>query len=239
MIYCAGLCKLQVRFPDLPLETCRLQEYRRDKIRCDGARFVVKSLSMNLYSLIDTSFSRPCGGCAKKGYSVEQCIDGCEPCRRARVRCEDGKPCQRCRTMQLECRDEATMPTLRPSTPPVAPRSVRGGADRAKLACSSCRRDNKKVLPGFERLSIESLGSDPMILLLLVSAMISVRVRDVSRARKSAYMLDAVRNSSSYVAKVVERITNAVKTPDHVSIAWRVTSLAFLCLGREEDMGRG
>lgn len=46
--------------------------------------------------------------------------------------------------MQLECRDETTMPILRPSTPPVAPRSVRGGADRAKLACSSCRRDNKK-----------------------------------------------------------------------------------------------
>lgn len=102
------------------------------------------------YSLIDTSPSRPCGGCAKKGYSVEQCKYGCEPCRRARVRCEDGKPCQRCRMMQLECRDETTMPILRSSTPPVAPRSVRGSADRAKLACSSCRRDNKKVLPGFE-----------------------------------------------------------------------------------------
>jgi len=75
---------------------------------------------------------------------VEQCIDGCEPCRRARVRCEDGKPCQRCRMMQLDCRDETTTPNLRPSTPPVAPRSVRGSADRAKLACSSCRRDNKK-----------------------------------------------------------------------------------------------
>jgi len=46
--------------------------------------------------------------------------------------------------MQLDCRDETTTPNLRPSTPPVAPRSVRGSADRAKLACSSCRRDNKK-----------------------------------------------------------------------------------------------
>ncbi|KAF8817402.1 hypothetical protein BYT27DRAFT_7005521, partial [Phlegmacium glaucopus] len=97
---------------------------RRDKIRCDGAR--------------------PCGGCAKKGYSVEQCKDGCETCRRARVRCEDGKPCRRCRVMQLECRDETTMSILRSSTSPVPPRSVRGGTDRAKLACSSCRRDNKK-----------------------------------------------------------------------------------------------
>ena len=94
------------------------------------------------------------------------------------------------------------------------------------------------MLPGFERLSIESLDLDPMILLLLVSAMISVRVRDVSRVLKSAYMLDAVQNSSSCVAKAVERITNVVKTPDHVSIAWRVTSLAFLCLGRAEDTGR-
>lgn len=103
------------------------------------------------YLLIDTSPSRPCGGCAKKGYSVEQCKYGCEPCRRARVRCEDGKPCQRCRMMQLECRDETTMPILRSSTPSVAPQSVRGSTDRAKLACSSCRRDNKKVLPGFEQ----------------------------------------------------------------------------------------
>ena len=189
--------------------------------------------------MINTSPSRPCGGCAKKGYTVEQCKDGCESCRRARVRCEDGKPCQRCRMMQLECRDEITMPILRPSTPPVPPRSVRGGADRAKLACSSCRRDNKKVLPGFERLSIESLGLDPMILLPLVSAIISVRVRDVPRARKSAYMLDAVRSSSSCVAKVAERITNVVKTPDRVSIAWRVTSLASLYPEKGEDMGHG
>ena len=196
---------------------------------------------VRLQTVIDDyllNFSRPCGGCAKKGYSAEQCKDGCEPCRHARVRCEDGKPCRRCRMMQLECRDETSMSSLRSSTSPVPSRSVRGGTDRAKLACSSCRRDNKKVLPGFERLSIESLGLDSMILLLLVSAMISVRARGASRARKSAYMLDAVRNSSSCVAKVVERVTDVVKTPDHVSIAWRVTNLAFLFPGRGEDMGR-
>ena len=121
---------------------------------------MVQGLFSNRYRwtclLIDTSPSRPCGGCAKKGYSVEQCKYGCEPCRRARVRCEDGKPCQRCRVMQLECRDETTMPILRSSTPPVAPRSVRGSADRAKLACSSCRRDNKKVLPGFEHWNLSA-----------------------------------------------------------------------------------
>lgn len=77
------------------------------------------------------------------------------------------------------------------------------------------------------------------MLLLLVSAMINVRVRDVSRARKSAYMFNAVRNLSSCVAKAVERTINVVKTLDHVSIAWRVTSLAFLYPGRGEDMGRG
>ena len=78
-----------------------------------------------------------------------------------------------------------------------------------------------------------------MILLLLVSAMISVRVRGVSRAQKSVYMLDAVRNSSSCVAKAVERIINVVKTLDHVSIAWRVTSLVFWYPGKGEDMGLG
>ena len=138
--------------------------------------------------------------------------------------------------MQLECRDD-TMPNLRSSTPPVTPRSVRGGVDRAKLACSSCRRDNKKVLPGFERFvnRFARLRFDD----ILVSAMISVRVHGASHARKSAYTLDAVRNLSSCVARVVERIINAVKTRDHVNIVWRVTNLVFLCPGREEDMGRG
>ena len=92
--------------------------------------------------------------------------------------------------------------------------------------------------PGFERFSIESLDSDSMIL-LLPSAMISARVHDVSRAQKSAYMLDAVRSSSSCVAKVVEKIINVVKKLGHVSIVWRVRSLAFLCPGRGEAMGQG
>ncbi|KJA28033.1 hypothetical protein HYPSUDRAFT_795681 [Hypholoma sublateritium FD-334 SS-4] len=110
---------------------------RRDKIRCDG--------------------SRPCGGCRKKGYPAEQCTEGCEPCRRARVRCEEGKPCPRCGELGLEC---SASPVLAMHAPPLASMSSAGArhtsgstssksaasraGDRAKLACSNCRRDNKK-----------------------------------------------------------------------------------------------
>jgi hypothetical protein len=50
---------------------------------------------------------RPCSACERKGYAADQCTDGCEPCRRARVRCEDGngKPCKRCREMKIGCAD--------------------------------------------------------------------------------------------------------------------------------------
>lgn len=94
--------------------------------------------------MIDT---RPCSGCTKKGFTAEQCIDGCEHCRRARVRCEDGKPCLRCREMKLECVEESTGPPMRQdSSTRVAARAQRLKAnDRAKLACQACRRDNKKV----------------------------------------------------------------------------------------------
>ncbi|KAF8159492.1 hypothetical protein B0H34DRAFT_406483 [Crassisporium funariophilum] len=128
LISFTGLCELQVRSRNRQLYlSWRIHidcNTRRDKIRCDGAR--------------------PCSGCAKKGYSAEQCKDGCEPCRRARVRCEDGKPCQRCREMQIDCIDEIVSAILRSSSPPLPPRSSRGGHERAKLACLSCRRDNKK-----------------------------------------------------------------------------------------------
>ncbi|EIM86804.1 uncharacterized protein STEHIDRAFT_147278 [Stereum hirsutum FP-91666 SS1] len=95
---------------------------RRDKIKCDN--------------------ERPCSGCVKKGYPKEQCIDGCEPCRRARKRCCGGTPCTRCTELQLYCTDELH--------PPASPLDVTSGAsqssspERAKLACRSCRRDNKK-----------------------------------------------------------------------------------------------
>ncbi|TFK64098.1 hypothetical protein BDN72DRAFT_285337 [Pluteus cervinus] len=121
----------------------------KDKIRCDG--------------------SRPCTSCTKKGYAANQCIDGCEPCRRARTRCEGGKPCLRCRDHGLACQDDGTLGGAQGpsasgsgaqgqelgqgmmggammgdggSTMPV--RNVRSGGERAKLACTNCRRDNKK-----------------------------------------------------------------------------------------------
>lgn len=99
---------------------------RRDKIRCDG--------------------EKPCGACVKKGYTVDQCTDGCESCRRARVRCEGGKPCLRCRSMHLECTEEQAVPLARSeaASPILVLRSNRLRSERAKLACLSCRRDNKK-----------------------------------------------------------------------------------------------
>ncbi|KAF8553595.1 hypothetical protein OG21DRAFT_1214318 [Imleria badia] len=98
---------------------------RRDKIRCDGAK--------------------PCGACVKKGYTIDQCIDGCESCRKARVRCEDGKPCQRCRELAQECVEEQmTMGMRSDVVPPVFVLRSRQKNERAKLACQNCRRDNKK-----------------------------------------------------------------------------------------------
>lgn len=103
--------------------------------------------------------ARPCSGCTKKGYAASQCIDGCDPCRRARVRCEDGKPCARCREMQLECVEEASSLMRHEAGP--GPRVVSGdsvgrtsrakGGERAKLACQACRRDNKKVNNAYTR----------------------------------------------------------------------------------------
>jgi hypothetical protein len=87
----------------------------------------------------------PCGGCAKKGLTAEQCIVGCEACRRARIRCEEGKPCRRCRDMNLECTDGGTITIQPPLTPPHPSGKSNRVGDRVKLACLSCRRDNKKV----------------------------------------------------------------------------------------------
>ncbi|KAK0467026.1 uncharacterized protein EV420DRAFT_1506777 [Desarmillaria tabescens] len=98
---------------------------RRDKVGCDG--------------------NRPCGVCTKKGYAPDQCVTGCGPCRKARVRCEDGAPCQRCREMGLPCVDanaDARRSIQQNSLPS---RSTRpNGRERVKLACEACRKDNKK-----------------------------------------------------------------------------------------------
>lgn len=98
---------------------------------------------------------RPCSGCLKKGFAPDQCIDGCENCRRARVRCEEGntKPCKKCREENLECVDESMVGApVRQVDPSGASTSTRVArekrlnlSERAKLACQACRRDNKKV----------------------------------------------------------------------------------------------
>lgn len=148
--------------------------------------FDLSDQSKNIISLV-----RPCSACAKKGYTVDQCTDGCDPCRRARVRCEDGisKPCRRCQEMKIECIDGPTISVYQSghsegSEGPtrMSPKNLRGSTgslptydtntvadasgnsaaipgtlarsagargskntERAKLACASCRRDNKKV----------------------------------------------------------------------------------------------
>ena len=47
--------------------------------------------------------------------------------------------------MNLECTDGATTSAQHPLIPPSSGKPSRVG-DRVKLACSGCRRDNKKVL---------------------------------------------------------------------------------------------
>lgn len=89
---------------------------------------------------------RPCGACVKKGHTIDQCIDGCESCRKARVRCEGGKPCQRCRELDQDCVEEPMTTSVRTDiVPPVFVLRNRQKSERAKLACQACRRDNKKV----------------------------------------------------------------------------------------------
>lgn len=84
----------------------------------------------------------------KKGYSIEQCVAGCENCRKARARCEGGKPCLRCREEQVECTEGHSHPVMRADPPPpvlILRGAHRSKPDRAKLACQNCRRDNKKA----------------------------------------------------------------------------------------------
>ncbi|KAF8448920.1 hypothetical protein L210DRAFT_2634781 [Boletus edulis BED1] len=156
---------------------------RRDKIRCDG--------------------SKPCGACAKKGYTFDQCIDGCESCRKARVRCEGGKPCQRCRELDQECVEEQVTTGIRSDVaPPVFVLRNRQKSERAKLACQNCRRDNKKV----RWSSLWVAGG----VIIFDSVTINDLVRGVLRGGKTAFMLGEDQSLSSCVAKDVDtRIVNA------------------------------
>ncbi|KAJ7446772.1 hypothetical protein FB451DRAFT_787274 [Mycena latifolia] len=108
--------------PNWPRRTAKAcSNCRRDKVRCDGGR--------------------PCSGCAKKNV---QCLDGCEACRRARVRCEKtGASCARCEAEKIECVEEPSTVSVSfvpPSSPPASP----GPRGRTKSACKNCKNDNKK-----------------------------------------------------------------------------------------------
>ncbi|KAJ7759192.1 hypothetical protein B0H16DRAFT_1534731 [Mycena metata] len=96
---------------------------RREKLRCSG--------------------ERPCSGCARKSL---QCLDGCDPCRRARARCErsgDGNGgCNRCEERDLECTAEQQQPIAHPSPAPVSEGPT--SPERVRTACQNCRNDNKK-----------------------------------------------------------------------------------------------
>ncbi|KAJ6581637.1 hypothetical protein B0H19DRAFT_1116088 [Mycena capillaripes] len=90
---------------------------RRDKVRCDGAK--------------------PCNNCLKKSL---QCLDGCDPCRRARARCEKtgGDSCIRCDQKELICTEESS--AIRTAPLPTTPVST----ERVKSACQNCRNDKNK-----------------------------------------------------------------------------------------------
>ncbi|KAJ7576996.1 hypothetical protein C8J56DRAFT_972081 [Mycena floridula] len=77
--------------------------------------------------------ARPCQGCIRKGYDLSACTDACEACRIAKAPgCDGVKPCQRCQLENVPCVTDSSRP----------PRSA--AVDRVKLACTNCRRDNKK-----------------------------------------------------------------------------------------------
>ncbi|PFH51786.1 hypothetical protein AMATHDRAFT_2699 [Amanita thiersii Skay4041] len=86
-----------------------------------------------------------------------------------------------------------------PDVSPVAALPAKAhGSERAKLACKSCRRDNKKVT---------------------VSVMTRDHVRDASRAPKNASMWDATPSRSNYVAKDVGKMANVAKRLGRVAFA--------------------
>lgn len=142
-----GLCELQV----IPYLSSRLTALRPSHpsgaIKSAATVQGKQSACSTHHLVIESALSlRPCGACVKKGYSIDQCIDGCESCRKARMRCEGGKPCQRCRELDQECVEEQiTTGTRSDVGPPVLVLRNRQKSERAKLACQNCRRDNKKV----------------------------------------------------------------------------------------------
>ena len=199
-------------------------DVRRDKIRCDGSRCVDVACSFP-NKLIHSAKFRPCTSCLKKGYSSDQCIDGCEQCRRARVRCEAGKPCQRCREMQLECVED-TSPAISRQHPVLnisQPEHTKSqGSERAKLACKNCRKDNKKV-----RIQSCQLGRRAASCCVKpVSVMIRGHVPVACLVPKNVFMWDEVRNWSNCAAKAAVKTGNVVKKAGLVVSAWNSAKIA-------------
>ena len=134
-----GVFELQVARLSLAVLGTNLRIFfRHNKIRCDDGRCYLSCPGKLMVTL--TCGDRPCGGCRKRGLTAAQCIDGCDACRRTRLRCDGGIPCDRCRLLGIRCIEE-------PGLHAVKPHDVYSPSpERVKLACKSCRRDNKKVL---------------------------------------------------------------------------------------------
>lgn len=93
--------------------------------------------------------------------------------------------------------------------PPVFVLRNRQKGERAKLACQSCRRDNKKVRGLF---SLVVYGSLEVVFFPHCSVMISDPVRGVFNGTKSAFMLAGDRSLSSFDVKDAGRRIANVKT---------------------------
>lgn len=116
-------------------------DLRRNKIRCDGGRPCIRSCQVDFlswtYLLIKLTYMI---ACLKKGYSPEQCVDGCRNCSRARLPCDGNKPCSSCISSRRQCFDLHDAGALdSPGTVESVSPTIRAG-ERAKLACQACRR---------------------------------------------------------------------------------------------------
>ncbi|KAJ7334249.1 hypothetical protein DFH08DRAFT_707408, partial [Mycena albidolilacea] len=155
---------------------------RRDKTRCDGAR--------------------PCGGCTRKRV---QCLDGCDPCRRARARCEKtgGDSCARCDLKELICTEDAQ------GAPP-PPRASPPAAERVKTACQGCKNDNKKC--DDQRPCARCVARSEMCVPLPARARKNTKTR-CEACRKGNFRCDDARPCPNCVSAGIECVNPARKGP--------------------------
>lgn len=112
----------------------------------EDAIIVIAVLPVCYFVHLISILFRPCSACAKKGFAADQCTDGCEPCRRARVRCEDGndKPCRRCREMMLNCADGPAGPGSHSGSANTTPALMQTGKPSHRILVGPMRSDDKK-----------------------------------------------------------------------------------------------